>query len=163
MTDSRIHYAVFNFTTYTSGVAFPSKYLNEMLASAYMVYTGYVAGYRRELEKAESIIDQTFYSVTPADMRKLLGPTHTSKDVFVIATNYTSSLAVPVNMLKQLLTSAYIVKMEYPLSETTIPDDAVVAGDQVITSIKTLSHTKFDVFDLEDIRACQAQSILSHS
>lgn len=156
-----VHYAVFNFSGYTNGVAFPSKHLEQMLADAYMVYTGYNSGGKSHLEQAESIVDQKFYSVTPADMRRLIGPHHKSADVHVIVSKYGSSLAVPVSMIKSVLSSCYVVAMEYPLPDTQVPDDAVLAGDQVITFVKALSQLKFEIFELADIRVCQAQGILS--
>jgi len=162
-----IRYLVYN-TSYMGHVAFPSEYLDTMLDCGYMLQTQlnkrakpYMYGY--ELIDAQPFVNQSFHSITSAEMRKLLGEDHQEDQIYVCVKNYGMHVGVPKSMMSDLLPKCYLINNSRPIEDKEDQHLGVKLGTNWICEIQPLNSVCFDVFWLSDITACQAQGILSGS
>lgn len=153
-------YALFH-TQFLGNVAVPSSMLDKLLQCAYLVETEYPkhGNTLYTLSKAGPLANQRFRSVTAPHMRELAGDRHNSRDAYVVVLEYGRSFAVPAKMISQVVNQCYLFEMNY-VGDNLEPSVHKL-GNYEIKGVQPLSDISFETHSLADIKACQAQGVLS--
>jgi len=160
-----MNYALFH-NAFIGDVAFPGKYLDLMLECAYLVETSYPEkpGDLYQLDRVDPLATQGFRSLTPPQMRQIVGDDHRSRDVYVTTLKFGRSLAIPVRMMPQIAKNSYALVLRYPTDEDKADSESYVKiGTQYVMGYHPLNEMMFEIHTLEDLKACQAQTILSQT
>lgn len=153
-------YAVFH-TQFLGSVGIPSSMLDKLLQCAYLVETDYHGTPPYSLTKASPLTNQRFHSATGQQMREISGDCHKSKEAFVVVLETARAFAVPAKIISEVINKCYLFEMSYATGD----DERSVykLGHYIVQSVQPLSNISFEIHDLADIKACQAQEVLSSS